>query len=259
MKISVRGGHNFQAKGAVGIIDETTEDRKVKDTVIKYLQALGHSVLDVTPGDCDVNTDLAYGVNKATEWGAELFISIHFNNAYSSYAGAIGTETWIYATGGNAEPIARRIVNKVATETGLINRGVKTSTGLYELRKTKCPAIIVEVCFVEATTDVGIYQSKGFDFIGKCIAEAISDQSVQSTQSVQETTQTTNQSTAQSGQYGVVTADVLNVRDGRSTSANIIGQLTKGTKVKVDQKMGDWYSVYFGDHGGFVYAQYLQV
>ncbi|HHD2802348.1 TPA: N-acetylmuramoyl-L-alanine amidase, partial [Clostridium perfringens] len=69
MKIAVRGGHNFQAKGASALIDETIEDRKVKDSVILNLRKEGHEVLDVTPGNCDVNTDLRYGVNKAEEWG----------------------------------------------------------------------------------------------------------------------------------------------------------------------------------------------
>ncbi|WP_286909341.1 N-acetylmuramoyl-L-alanine amidase [Clostridium sp. UBA1652] len=178
MKIAVRGGHNFQAIGARAIIDETTEDRKVKDSVIKWLRQEGHEVLDVTPSDCDVNTDLAYGVNKANEWGAELFISIHFNKAYDSYNGAIGTETWIYGTGGKAEPVAKRIVDRIAT-TGLRNRGVKVSQNLYELRKTNMAAIIVEVCFVEATEDVRIYQEKGYDYIGKLIAEGILNKSIE--------------------------------------------------------------------------------
>ena len=33
MKIAVRGGHNFNVPGSRGLIDETTEDRKIKDTV----------------------------------------------------------------------------------------------------------------------------------------------------------------------------------------------------------------------------------
>ncbi|GKU26381.1 hypothetical protein CFOLD11_32080 [Clostridium folliculivorans] len=175
MKIAIRGGHNFQAVGASGIIDETTEDRKVKDAVIKYLRAAGQNVLDVTPGECDQNTDLVYGVNNANSFGAELFASIHFNKAYDSYNGAIGTEIWIYSTGGQSEPIATSVVKKIALETGFRNRGVKTSTTLYELRKTSMPAMIIEVCFVEATEDVSIYKEKGPDFIGKCIAEAIID------------------------------------------------------------------------------------
>ena len=33
-KVAVRGGHNFEAVGASALIDETTEDRKVKDALI---------------------------------------------------------------------------------------------------------------------------------------------------------------------------------------------------------------------------------
>ena len=179
MKIAVRGGHNFLAKGACGLIDETTEDRKVKDSVILNLRKEGHEVLDVTPGNCDVNTDLRYGVNKAEEWGADLFISIHFDKAYDSYNGALGTGTWICGAGGQAEVYARRIVNSIANGTGLRNRGVKTNPKLYELRKTSMPAVIIEVCFCEATTDVSIYKAKGSNLIGELIAEGICDKDIQ--------------------------------------------------------------------------------
>lgn len=181
MKIAVRGGHNFQAPGSSAIIDETTEDRKVKDSVIKYLRELGNDVLDVTPGNMDSDSDLAYGVNKANAWGAELFISIHFNKAYNSYNGAIGTETWVYSKRDNIrqdEEIALRIVNAIAG-LGFKNRGVKERIDLYELRSTKMASIIVEVCFVEATEDVALYKKLGPDTIGKAIAEAISNKKVE--------------------------------------------------------------------------------
>lgn len=181
MKIAVRGGHNFQAPGSSALIDETTEDRKVKDSVIKYLRELGNDVLDVTPGNMDSDSDLAYGVNKANEWGAELFISIHFNKAYNSYNGAIGTETWVYSKRDNIkqdEEIALRIVNAIAG-LGFKNRGVKERIDLYELRSTKMASIIVEVCFVEATEDVALYKKLGPDRIGKAIAEAISNKKIE--------------------------------------------------------------------------------
>ena len=181
MKIAVRGGHNFQAPGSSAIIDETTEDRKVKDGVIKYLRELGNDVLDVTPGNMDSDSDLAYGVNKANAWGAELFISIHFNKAYNSYNGAIGTETWVYSKRDNIrqdEEIALRIVNAIAS-LGFKNRGVKEDIELYELRATKMASIIVEVCFVEATEDVALYRKLGPDAIGKAIAEAISNRKIE--------------------------------------------------------------------------------
>lgn len=181
MKIAIRGGHNFLAVGAVGIIDETTEDRKVKDSVVKYLNQLGNEVLDVTPGNIDSDSDLLYGVSRANNWGADLFISIHFNKAYNSYNGAIGTETWVYSKSDNIkmdEEIAVRIVNSIAG-LGFNNRGVKERTDLYELKATKMASIIVEVCFVEATEDVALYKRLGPDKIGQVIAEAISNKRVE--------------------------------------------------------------------------------
>ena len=180
MKIAIRGGHNFQATGASALIDETTEDRKVKDSIIKYLQQLGHTTLDVTPGNMDSDNDLVYGVSKANNWGADLFISIHFNKAYNSYNGKIGTETWVYSKNDNIaldEEVALRIVNSLAS-LGFKNRGVKESKELYELKATKMASIIVETCFVEATEDVALYKKLGPDVIGKAIAEAISNKKI---------------------------------------------------------------------------------
>ena len=47
MKIAVRGGHTELCTGASALINELTEDRKVKDAVVKYLRTLGQDVLDV--------------------------------------------------------------------------------------------------------------------------------------------------------------------------------------------------------------------
>ena len=174
MKISVRGGHNEQARGAKGLIDEVVEDRKVKDAVIKYLKQLGHAVLDCTPGKMDNNSDLKYGVKKANDWGADLFISIHFNNAYNTYSGALGTEVCVYKE--LAE--AKRIVDGLGA-LGFKNRGQKIRTGLYELKNTTMKAIIIEVCFVEAAKDVELYKKLGADAIGKNIAESIANKTVQ--------------------------------------------------------------------------------
>lgn len=170
-KIAVRGGHTEKATGASALIDELTEDRKVKDAVIKYLRKLGYEVLDVTPSvnyTSNESTDLAYGVNKANEWGADLFVSIHFNKAYDSYNGALGSEVCVYSE----NEIAQRVVNTLGA-LGFKNRGQKVRTNLYELKNTKMKAMIVETCFVEANEDVELYKKLGADAIGKAIAEAI--------------------------------------------------------------------------------------
>ena len=174
MKIAIRGGHCPKATGAKGIIDELTEDRKVKDSLIKYLRMLGYDVLDVTPPDyTSSNVDLYYGVTKANGWGADLFISIHFNKAYDSYNGALGSEVCVHSSFDTAQ----RVVNGLAS-LGFKNRGQKFRNNLYELNRTKMKAIIIEVCFVEATGDVSLYNKLGYDLIAKTIAQSIANNKV---------------------------------------------------------------------------------
>ena len=175
MKIAVRGGHVPKFTGASKFIDELTEDRKVKDSVIKYLKQLGCEVLDVTPPDntSTLNGDLSYGVNKANNWGADLFISIHFNKAYDIYNGCLGSEVCVYSS----FDIAQRVVNGLAS-LGFKNRGQKVRNNLYELNHTKMKAMIIEVCFVEATEDVALYKKLGHDLIGKTIAQAITNNNI---------------------------------------------------------------------------------
>lgn len=181
MKIAIRGGHNFSVPGAHGIIDETTEDRKVKDAVIKYLKLLGHTVLDVTSPDAynTVVSDLVYGVNKANNFNADLFISIHFNNAYPRYNGSLGTEVLVNNLS-RSNSNAKGILNSLVS-LGFTNRGLKERSGLYELHATNMTSIIVETCFVEATEDVKLYRSLGFDVIGKAIAEGAVNSKVSAT------------------------------------------------------------------------------
>jgi hypothetical protein len=74
---------------------------------------------------------------------------------------------------------------------------------------------------------------------------------------------------------GVVTASSgLNVRSGNVQAVRVnsggyaiagvesapkIGALSKGSKIKVAYKIGDWYNVYYGSSGGWCYAQYIRL
>lgn len=257
-KIAVRGGHNFLAKGACALIDETTEDRKVYKALLSYLRTLGYEVLDVTPSNCDVNTDLAYGVNKAEQWGADLFLSIHFDKAYDSYSGNLGTGTWIYATGGQAEVFAKRIVDRVASGTGLSNRGVKCNPKLYELRKTSMPAVIVEVCFCEATEDVRKYRNAGADKIGKLIAEGVAqrviDPSVPSPNTGNDNFVLCNATTKN-------VSTQLNIRAKGTTSAPVLGTIPANAEFNikwVDSDYLGWYYIDYKGTTGYVHQDYVK-
>ena len=175
MKIAVRGGHCPRVPGASKFLDELTEDRKVKDSVIKYLRQLGHEVFDVTPPDTtnSSNADLSFGIIKANTYNVDLFVSIHFNKAYDVYNDFLGSEVCVYSP----FDIAQRVVNGLVF-LGFKNRGQKVRTGLYELKNTNMKAMIIEVCFVESVSDVALYKKLGHDTIGKTIAECIANKKI---------------------------------------------------------------------------------
>ena len=171
MKVAIRAGHTFSVPGSKGILDETKENRNIKDSIIKYLKIAKIDVVDLTPSDYykTVGEELAYGVNKANELKVDLFVSCHFNKAYNKYDGAIGSEVLTY----NDNFIeAKRVVDNLG-KLGFKNRGIKNNKNLYELKHTIMKAMIIEVCFVEAVKDVQLYKALGYDKIGKNIAEGL--------------------------------------------------------------------------------------
>lgn len=154
MKINVHGGHNFNVKGACGLIDETIEDRKLKDLVIIKLRELGHTVYDTTDEDgLTQSTNLSRIVNNCNANDVDLNVSIHFN-AYNTVAN--GTEAYIYSDSSKAKPYATNIVNNLAS-LGFKNRGVKVNSSLYVIKHTKAPCILIEACFCDNAHDVAMY------------------------------------------------------------------------------------------------------
>ena len=91
-------------------------------------------------------TSLQARVNDANQWGADYFISIHTNA--SSNPDATGVEAFAYARNGRAFALGEDIVENISETTGLRNRGMKVRPGLYVLRRTAMPAVLVELGFI---------------------------------------------------------------------------------------------------------------
>lgn len=172
MKIAVAGGHSAKARGAVGYIDEYTEDRKVKNALIQELKNRGHSVVDCSNEKGTQSAELAEEVRLANASGASLFVAIHFNAA-STTSGTRGSECWYYSGSNSGKAYAERVAAKLASSLGLKNRGAKATTSLYVLRKTSMTAILPEVCFVDAQGDVNAYHKLGAQGVAAAIADAI--------------------------------------------------------------------------------------
>lgn len=114
----------------------------------------------------DTTVSLDERSNKENAGDYDYFISIH-RNAYQPEF-AKGCEIHVYANGGIAEQLANK-VNFEVVKNGFINRGIKISN-FHVLRETKSPAILVEVGFIDSTSDNNIFDSK-FEQIAQSIVK----------------------------------------------------------------------------------------
>jgi len=96
-------------------------------------------------------SSLAARVNDANAWGADLFISLHTNA--SSIPTATGSEAFVFRRNTDAEALAANILEQLRFATGLPTRGVFARPGLYVLRKTRMPAVLVELGFISNPVD----------------------------------------------------------------------------------------------------------
>ena len=163
MRINVHAGHNPAGKvacGAVGLINESTEARRVKEEVISQLRQLGHTVYDCTVDNGTGQQDvLKKIVAKCNAHIVDLDVSIHFNSGAGDKAGngrTTGVEVLLYSNASRAYREAEKVCKEVAV-LGFKNRGLKYRPNLVVLKNTKSPAMLIECCFVDDKDDVQLY------------------------------------------------------------------------------------------------------
>ncbi len=92
------------------------------------------------------STSLSARTRAANEWGADYFISLHANA--SSNSSATGSEAFVYSQTSKAKPLAESILKWLQYIVGVKPRGVFARPGLYVLRKTTMPALLLEMGFI---------------------------------------------------------------------------------------------------------------
>lgn len=288
-KYNVHGGHNRKVPGASGILDEVTEDRKVKDAVIKYLRAAGHTAYDCTD---DAGTtqgkNLANIVVKCNSHdGIELDISVHLNAGRDDDEGdgkTGGTEVLIYSTA--VKDVAKDIADEIAKEFDYALRsdettpkgcaGVKIVKSLYVLKHTKAKAVLVEPCFVDDKDDAKVWNA---DRCAKAIVRAITGKAVSSGSSTSGSTSSGNKTTSTSStpsykigntytlQSNMVvrTGAGTNYRakkhseltaDGRKHDKDKNGCLDKGTRITCQQVKKSGSNIWIKCPSGWIAAYY---
>jgi N-acetylmuramoyl-L-alanine amidase len=97
-------------------------------------------------------------VNEANAWGADYYISLHTNA--SELSSASGSEAFAYSEPSSAFSLGEDILYWLNRTTGLKNRGMKVRSGLYVLRKTAMPAVLVELGFITNQKDASLMNNR---------------------------------------------------------------------------------------------------
>ena len=109
------------------------------------------------------STSLSTRVNEANSWGADIFISLHNNAAENQRA--TGNEALVYGPRQRvANDLAADILEQLTLTTGLRNRGIIYRPGLYVLKETEMPAVLVEMGFITNPTDADLLANSPYLF-----------------------------------------------------------------------------------------------
>ncbi len=163
MKFGIDIGHNCPPDtGATGVKQEDVLTKDVGTRLMAKLSAAGHSVINCTPNTAStVNDSLQKRVDKANNNNVDVFVSIHFN-AFNGTAN--GSE--VYALSRTAAAIGRSVLDEIVS-LGFVDQGVEKAP-FFVIRNTSMPAILIECCFVDSPSDMGLFDANK-------MAEAIKD------------------------------------------------------------------------------------
>ena len=171
VSIMLDAGHGGRDPGAV------YNGRQEKDDVLKLVLAIGeilqNSGIDVEyTRTTDIYETPFQKATEANEAGVDFFISIHRNSSplANQY---MGVESLIYNLSGIKYEMAENINAQLET-VGFKDLGVKARPNLVVLRRTKMPAILVEVGFINSDSDNTLFD-KNFNDIAQAIADGILD------------------------------------------------------------------------------------
>lgn len=160
MIINIHAGHNPEGRvacGASGLLNESRENRIVKDKVIQKLRKLGHTVYDCTCDNGSSQSDvLVKIVSKCNAHDVDIDVSLHLNAG-----GGKGVECLVYSLNNNekATDCANKICDAIS-DLGFRNRGIKPRPDLYVLKETRAAAVLVEMCFVDSEVDYKLYDAE---------------------------------------------------------------------------------------------------
>lgn len=167
--IMLDAGHGGTDPGAV------YNGRREKDDTLRLVLAIGQILqnrgVDVEyTRTTDIYETPFQKAMEANEAGVDYFVSIH-RNSFEQDNIVSGVESLVYDLSGIKYRMAENINANLET-VGFVNLGVKARPNLVVLKRTKMPAVLVEVGFLNSNTDNQLFDVN-FNDITLAIADGI--------------------------------------------------------------------------------------
>ena len=235
--------------GKYGIIKEWELNNKVLLYIMEYLKDYAITIYRTDDPTGKTDIDLLERVKRCNTYGAVLFISIHHNAG-----GGTGIEVYWHTKGTQEDKkIAEIVAPKLATSTGLRNRGVKQEA--WTVLTCQATAILVEGGFMDTTSDYEyMCTEKGQRAYAKAIADSVIqylslEKKVVEQKPVQEENQSTSTVTTDKKWYQVVVGSYLGKNKANEVKAKLEAKGFTDVWIDVIQLKGEtWYRVICGSY-----------
>ena len=207
-----------------GIGNEEQYMNLVADSAEKYLNEYG-----ICYARNNSNMTLGEIIEDSNSGDYILHLAIHSNAAGEGLSGEItGSEVYYFPTSQKGNILATITANNMKTiYPNPAKVSIKTSTSFAELRRTKSPAILVEVAYHDNPNDAEWIRSNT-DEIGRILAKSV-----------------------------ITMGGRLNIRREPDINSEVISNLPNGSKVEILDCSGKWYKIRANGLEGYGFRHYI--
>ncbi|WMJ75891.1 MULTISPECIES: SH3 domain-containing protein [unclassified Sedimentibacter] len=223
----------------------------IADAMIPYLQQFGIDYYRNTP-----EMTAGSSLRDSNSRDVDFHIAIHSNASGPGQEGRNrGVIVFYYPTSTNGQRMANIMVDNFREVYPLPNevRAVAT-TSLGEVSRTSAPSVLIEVAYHDNVEDANWIENN-IDTIARTLAESVNEFFAGAQPEVQPEMQP---GAARTGRV-TLSSGYLNIRNGPSLNAPVIGMAPNGTVVTVTEQVGDWYRVLYNGTDGYVSRQYITI
>lgn len=216
----------------------------VANAMVPYLTASGIQYIRNYPYMTEQQS-----IDQANAGNYDLYLALHSNTAPANKEGTLQGSTVYYypqsTDGRKAADIFAKNLKKIYPDPSLVKSAPNTT--LRELTQTNAPSVYVELGYHDNLKDTQWIISN-INEIGKNLAYSVAEfLNVPFKEPF-------------APKFGIVNINSgnLNIRSSPNTNAAVVGRVGKGARVRILQRLRDWYLIEHNNMTGYVSSSYIK-